>query len=306
MNDLANSWKVGIAFIVLVALRFLLTSPSAFLANARTLVLGGLTGTPAGVPETPALPADEGSVPTGLGYEHPSTEAVEDIAAAGAGDEHHSTEAVEEERSPAEDLRRSILEFVDSGIIALVLVFMIIRPFVVQAFYIPSGSMRPTLLENDKILVNKFVYRFRDPHRGDVVVFKAPPQATPDEKDFIKRLIGLPGDTVEVRDGRVYINDEPLNQDYVTDGGEDAVYEHIRADGPESPDVKHRIQDPPHYSMPPTKIQPGRVFVMGDNRNDSNDSHQWGWRDTEQLEESRIRGKAEVIFWPPLRIGLIH
>ena len=79
---------------------------------------------------------------------------------------------------------------------AMALVFFIIRPFIVQAFFIPSASMHPTLLEHDHILVNKFIYRFREPKLGDVVVFKSPPEANPDgqERDFIKRVVGIPGD----------------------------------------------------------------------------------------------------------------
>src|SRR5262249_31287114 len=111
----------------------------------------------------------------------------------------------------------STAEFVESALIAIVLVFLIIRPFIVQAFYIPSGSMRNTLQIEDRLLVNKFLYHFRRPERHDIVVFHAPPVASPDEKEFIKRLIGKPGDTVEVTpdtlmvDGRpaVEINDDP-------------------------------------------------------------------------------------------------
>src|SRR5947209_2236106 len=94
-------------------------------------------------------------------------------------------------------------EFLESALIAIVLVFLVIRPFLVQAFYIPSGSMRPTLIEGDRILVNKFIYRVSSPHRGDVVVFVAPHSASPDEKDFIKRIIGLPGDKIAVIPTRV-------------------------------------------------------------------------------------------------------
>ncbi|MCC6445075.1 MAG: signal peptidase I [Armatimonadetes bacterium] len=175
---------------------------------------------------------------------------------------------------PAADSTGEVLE---SALIAIVLVFLIIRPYVVQAFYIPSGSMHPTLLERDRILVNKFVYRFREPKRGDVVVFKAPSQASPDgrEKDFIKRVVGLPGDTLEVRDGATYINGKPLREPY--------------------------IEEPPYYVYPPYQIPQGMLFVMGDNRNDSNDSHSWG-----PLERSRILGKALVVFWPFSRAGLIH
>lgn len=236
MNDLANSWKVGIAFIILVTLRYFLTAQAAFFASARTSILGGIAGL------------------SGNGRTKQNEEGATD---------------------PVEEMRGSVLEFIDSGLIALVLVFMIIRPFIVQAFYIPSGSMRPTLVENDKILVDKLSYHFRLPNRGDVIVFKAPPVASEDQKDFIKRLIALPGDVVEVRDGLVYINGKAQHEDY--------------------------IAEPPDYYMAPVTVEPGKVFVMGDNRNDSNDSHCWG-----QLDESRIRGRAMYIFWPLSRIRAIH
>jgi signal peptidase I len=102
---------------------------------------------------------------------------------------------------------KSISEVSESLAIAIFLVFLIIRPFVVQAYYIPSGSMRPTLLEQDRILVNKFIFRFREPRHGDVVVFKSPPSAEQDEKDFIKRVMGLPGDRIRVTPGYVMVND---------------------------------------------------------------------------------------------------
>lgn len=259
MNDLANSWKVGIAFVVLVAIRVLLTSQAESLARMRAAVFGGLAGLfggdrPATHPNSMPSDANSGGAD----------------AAAGDGDPEASST-----RSRAEEMRSSVLEFIDSGLIALVLVFMIIRPFVVQAFYIPSGSMRPTLVENDKILVSKFAYRFHPLRRSDVIVFKAPPEAALDEKDFIKRLIALPGDVIEVRDGMVFINGKPQEEPY--------------------------IAEPPVYDMPPVTVEPGKVFVMGDNRNDSNDSHAWG-----PLDADRIRGKALVIFWPLSRIGVIH
>jgi signal peptidase I len=109
---------------------------------------------------------------------------------------------------------KQIGELAESLAIAFGLVFLIIRPFIVQSFFIPSASMRMTLLEHDHIMVNKFVYRFlREPERGDIVVFKAPPIASPDgkERDFIKRLIGKPGDTIEVRRGYVSVNGYEFN-----------------------------------------------------------------------------------------------
>ena len=103
-------------------------------------------------------------------------------------------------------LTKQISEISESLAIAIFLVFLIIRPFVVQAYYIPSGSMRPTLLEQDRILVNKFIFRFREPTHGDVVVFRSPPSAQQDEKDFIKRVVGVPGDRIRVTPGYVLVD----------------------------------------------------------------------------------------------------
>jgi len=191
--------------------------------------------------------------------------------------------------------RTFTLELLDSGLIAFVLVFLLIRPLVVQAFWIPSKSMEPTLLTNDRILVNKFVYRLNFPQRGDIIVFDAPPQALYDDgrKDFVKRLVGLPGDEIMIR-------------------REDGVYVNGR-----------RVQEPteiprPDYDWPrdefgrpseePYTVPAGCYFVLGDNRNESNDSHQWRDRLTgearPQLEAKRVLGKALVIFWPPGRMRL--
>ena len=308
----------------------------------------------------------------------------------------------------------SAAEFMESALIAVVLVFLVIRPFVVQAFFIPSGSMRPTLIEGDRILVNKFLYRFRPPARGDVVVFLAPEKAARAEngeaKDFIKRIVGLPGDRLEVvpdrilvdgkiavrlvsgnnsvsdfppdstlpptlemggpyhrpvmrgaaavvepesgsrealrviatpkfdvqlRGGRVFIDGkeyqylsstwgEPqVEESVVGYGGDPNLQARVfRVDNePRLIVVKGRkvtadpahlvvngkatyeryIQERPEYVMAPYKVPAGHYFVMGDNRNDSNDSHQWG-----PLEGNRIVGRAEVIFWPFSRLGLIR
>ena len=183
--------------------------------------------------------------------------------------------------------RRFSLELLDSGLIAFILVFLVIRPFVVQAFYIPSESMVPTLRPHDRILVNKFVYRMGEPRRGDIIVFDAPPEALtgPTKKDFVKRLIGLPGDLVEVKSGEgVFINGKQL---------EDA------------PQVAIPTYDWPDAAVGEPEGQPYRVpagyyFVLGDNRPYSNDSHTWG-----VLEAKRVLGKAVVVFWPPTRIRLL-
>lgn len=201
-----------------------------------------------------------------------------------------------------EQVRVSVLEFVDSGLIALVLVFFIIRPFVVQAFYIPSGSMRVTLRVNDRILVNKFLYRLHPPRRQDIIVFTAPPSASPDKKDFIKRLIGLPGDYVAVVQDHAYINGEPLSEPYLYDDPYRADYDFPAPGDEESPDFRKTFGETKEINgIPHVKVPRDGVFVMGDNRDDSNDSHRWGY-----LPRKNIEGRAIAIFWPLHRLRLLY
>jgi signal peptidase I len=153
---------------------------------------------------------------------------------------------------------------------------LLLRIFVAEPRYIPSDSMFPTLEVGDRLVVEKVSYRFADPHRGDIIVFQPPKQLQIQgyEKDqaFIKRIIGEPGQTVAVRDGKVYINNTALAESY--------------------------IAEPPNYSLEPVKIPAGSVFVMGDNRNNSNDSHVWGF-----LPQDNIIGRAIFRFYPFNRIG---
>jgi signal peptidase I len=177
--------------------------------------------------------------------------------------------------------RRQVTELLDSALIALGLMFAVIRPLVAQSFFIPSGSMEPTLQVGDWVLTNRFLYRINPPRRGDVVVFRAPQRALAmsgelghdgHTTDYIKRVVGLPGDWIEVRSGRgVYINGKRLREPYIVD--------------------QSQI---PEYSRARQRVPPGQLFVMGDNRNNSNDSHAWG-----TLPIDRLVGKAMVIFWPP-------
>ncbi len=152
-----------------------------------------------------------------------------------------------------------------------------IRQFVAEARFIPSGSMKPTLQIDDRLVIEKISYRFNPPKRGDVIVFQAP-QAALDlvgstRKDaYIKRVIGLPGDTVEVKEGQVFIGGNALEEDY--------------------------IQAPPAYTWGPETVPEGEYLVLGDNRNSSSDGHEWGF-----LPRENIIGRAVVRFWPPQRIG---
>lgn len=175
-------------------------------------------------------------------------------------------------------------EYAEAIVTALILA-LLIRAFVLQAFKIPSGSMKPTLLVGDHILVNKILYglripfsddrvlTIREPERGEIIVFKWPKDPS---RDFIKRIIGLPGDVVEVRDKVVYINGKPLEEPYVqhTD-------DHTRG-----------ARYGPRDNFGPVKVPPGKYFVMGDNRDQSEDSRFWGFVDFEL-----IKGKAMIIYW---------
>jgi signal peptidase I len=292
----------------------------------------------------------------------------------------------------------------------VVVVFLLIRPFLFQAFYIPSGSMEPTLLGpsgtrtiGDRLLVDKLIYKLFKPSRYDIAVFKAPPKASPEEKEFIKRVIGLPGDTVEVAPPRLVVGDIPalnlttrgsdggmingialadeeldrvrvqgnsaefqvgyppqtckvmtvpeLNPRYnsheveingkielkdegghiqmgdtlVTYGGDPRVqgivymvnndprlilvkgsslqYQpgHVLINGQPLPHEDEYIAAAPHYGMRPKPLGANEYFMMGDNRNNSNDSHEWG-----ALDGDRMIGRAELLFWPLNRIKVLH
>ncbi len=208
-----------------------------------------------------------------------------------------------------------LLELIDSALIALLLVFCILRPFVVQAFFIPSASMENTLLINDRILVNKFLYFFREPKPGDIIVFRAPPQADPGKKDFIKRVIGVPGDHISVHDGKLWRNGQPVDEPYIREvplyawpvPGRDQFPPGVLAEGSQG-----RTWDVDDHGMRVTVgeviVPPKSILVMGDNRNDSNDSHAWTDPRTGMslpfVPRENALGKAEVIFWPLWRVRL--
>ncbi|MEP6973580.1 MAG: signal peptidase I [Actinomycetota bacterium] len=174
---------------------------------------------------------------------------------------------------------------------------LIIRTFLFQAFYIPSPSMERTLITGDRVLVNKVPYYFHDPRRGDIIVFSNPnPEATPsrglvggflhwlfqglgfqqpENEDFIKRVIGLPGDVVEGKHGSVYVNGVKLNEPYLTQNTQ---------------------------PFPAKTVPAGKLFVMGDNRGNSLDSR-FGLG---YVPIDNVIGKAFVKIWPPSRFGLLH
>ncbi len=166
------------------------------------------------------------------------------------------------------------LEFVIILAVAFALVFGFVRPFVLEAFRIPSESMVPTLEVGDRVFVNKFIYRFTEPERGDIVVFES---VNGGEEDLIKRVVGGPGDEIEVRSGTLLVNGEEQEEPYLNK------------------------ELPFNGSYEPTEVPEGEVFVMGDNRANSADSRVFG-----PLPVENIEGEAFMRFWPPTRIGALR
>ncbi len=183
--------------------------------------------------------------------------------------------------SPAKSVVR---EYVEAIAIALLLA-LFIRTFIVQAFKIPSGSMIPSLLIGDHLLVNKFMYGVKnpitgetwipigDPQREDIIVFKYPKHP---EQDFIKRVIGLPGDRVTIIDKEVFVNGEPLNVENAISMDETVL----------------RAEQGPRDNYGPVEVPADSVFVMGDNRDNSHDSRFWGF-----VDYKLIKGKAFILYW---------
>ena len=197
----------------------------------------------------------------------------------------------------AEHFKKSVLrEYFESLVIAVVLA-LFIRTFVVQAFKIPTGSMEPNLLIGDHLLVNKLVFGpyasgvegtllpMKDIGRGNVIVFKYPEDP---ERDFIKRVIGLPGEQIEVRRKRVYVNGHLLDEPYAHYIEQPPA---VPAEIESGPDHQALGGDP-RESYGPVTVPPKHYFVMGDNRDNSQDSRYWGF-----LPRDYVKGKALVIYW---------
>ena len=213
--------------------------------------------------------------------------------------ERHSRNPVDRLTRGLPDGLRITIDWVVTiaGAIAIVL---LVKAFVVNPYRIPSSSMEPTLHcsqpaagceteslgpidLSDRVLANRFLYRLRDPRRGEIIVFETPPSARIKcgaGGTFVKRLVGLPGDTVEVRlrqgDGYVYINGKPLKEPYIEKARRGAVSE-----------------------FGPVEVKPGNYFMMGDNRSQSCDSHMWG-----TVPRANLIGKVFATYWPPKRISL--
>ena len=173
--------------------------------------------------------------------------------------------------------------------VAAIAIALLIKTFLFQAFYIPSGSMLPTLQQDDRVLVNKLSYKLHPVHRGDIVVFSAPkgPDGKPIDptvKDLVKRVIGLPGDSVSEQDGHVYINGKPLKESYLPAG--------TVTDCASFTD--------PHCFAKAEPVPPNEYWVMGDNRGYSKDSRYFG-----PIKKSTIVGRVFIRIWPLNRIALL-
>lgn len=220
---------------------------------------------------------------------------------------------MEENKSAETQKPKSKVREWTETILWAVLIALIIRAVLVQAYKIPTGSMQPTLRGaedykiGDHLLVNKFLYgsvidipfttihfprlpAIRSPKRGDVVVFKYPEDP---RKDYVKRCIGLPGETVEIRNKVVYIDGKPLDEPWLRRFPKRMHF----ADG----ENIYPAHLSPRDNFGPLKIPEGQFFVMGDNRDNSADSRFWGL-----LKYQFLRGQAVVVYWPPQRIRVIH
>jgi signal peptidase I len=184
--------------------------------------------------------------------------------------------------------RRALFEWATTVVVALIAA-MLVRAFVAQAFFIPSPSMEPTIRPGDRALVDKLAYHLGPVHTGDIIVFHRPPQDRSPINDLIKRVIGLPGQTVYVDNCRVYINGRQLGQPYLPKGWQQPSSEYCTI-WPEGPGTAN-LPDP-------YKVPAGHYFVMGDNRRDSDDSRYWG-----PVAANYIIGQAVARIWPLGRIG---
>ncbi|HJX34388.1 MAG TPA: signal peptidase I [Desulfatiglandales bacterium] len=209
---------------------------------------------------------------------------------------------MEEQKTAADIKAKSTFREYAEALAIAILLALFIRTFIVQAFKIPSGSMKPTLIIGDHLLVNKFIYgiripivdrfliQFKKPKRGDILVFKWPKD---ESKDFIKRVIGIEGDIIEIRNDILYINGQKVLTEYVEKYNDNDISEADRYEEYLG-DKKHYILDQyvKYEDFGPITVPENSVFVMGDNRDNSQDSRYWGF-----VTLNKIKGKALIIYW---------
>ncbi|WP_128101381.1 signal peptidase I [Paenibacillus sp. DCT19] len=194
--------------------------------------------------------------------------------------------AVDEKDSRSKKAKNEILEWLKAIVIALVLVILI-RWLLFKPFVVDGPSMQPNFETGERVIVNEILYDIREPKRGEVIVFHVPSEG----RDFIKRVIAVEGDTVEVNDDTVTVNGQKVNETYI----QDAI------DAAEANGGTYNVKDFPNDQFPDGKVPPGHVFVMGDNRPNSTDSRMIGYVSLED-----IIGRADVIFWPVGKIKWIN
>ena len=181
-------------------------------------------------------------------------------------------EGIENDSSKNFSWKNEVKEFISAAIWAVILAFLI-KTFIFQLTYVPTGSMIPTIMPNDRVVVLKFWYKFNPIERGQILVFDPPGQEA--KSPFIKRVIGLPGETIEIKNNTVYINGKPINENYLP--------------------VKIEMEPFGPYSIPKDAI-----FVMGDNRQNSADSRYFG-----SVPLKNIKGRAVLTYWPLNRFKIL-
>ncbi len=168
-------------------------------------------------------------------------------------------------------MKKKIIYIIKEWVISIIIAVcfaLLIRTFVVALYIVDGSSMKPTLLDGERLVVNKFLYRFKEPQKGDIIVFEYPSDR---EKDFVKRVIATPGDDIEIINGIVFLKGQPIKEKYIFE-----------------PMILAK-------DYPKIHIPPGYIFVMGDNRNNSEDSR---FRDVGLVSFENIKGKAMLLFWP--------
>lgn len=187
------------------------------------------------------------------------------------GDFEYNLPMQSQAQSGAEPRSRSALGELVETLLFTLLIYLVIRTFLFENYRVVGSSMETTLHNDEFLVVNKLAYRLHPPQRGDIIVFR---EVGSGDRKLIKRLIGLSGETVEIANGQVFVDGQALDEPYISVSG--------------------------RYNSEPTTVPEGEVFVLGDNRNNSSDSHMWG-----TLPRENIVGKAWLRYWPPSQWGLI-
>ncbi len=226
--------------------------------------------------------------PVDAGRSSLRTDTEDGTPGSGAGPEDGSV-ATKRRRGAGRERRGTAVEWLVVVVVALVAA-LLVKTFVIQAFFIPSASMEPTLVPGDRVLVNKLSYDLHAVHDGDVVVFRRPPKDNSTVDDLIKRVIAGPGQLLSVSNCRVYVDGKQEPQPYLPKGWENPRSEYCT------------VWDAPGMlNLPnPYRVPAGTYFVMGDNRKDSDDSRYWG-----PVPAGYLVGRAFVRMWPPGRLGFL-